>query len=69
MEKSNSQDRKHSKNLDSRDSEGEDSSMWSQNQQKILEWALKNIPKETGDRWGKIAEQIPGKSKMKHCTL
>ncbi|CAG5121782.1 unnamed protein product, partial [Candidula unifasciata] len=36
---------------------------WTQNQQTIFEWALKQFPKGTDQRWEKIAEQIPGKSK------
>ena len=50
-----------------------DSLVWSQNQQKILEWALTQYPKGTTERWEKIAEHIPGKTKVKsdystpHC--
>ena len=40
-----------------------DDASWSQNQQKILEWALAQFPKGTAERWDKIAEHIPGKSK------
>uniref|UniRef100_A0A0B6Z509 Myb-like domain-containing protein n=1 Tax=Arion vulgaris TaxID=1028688 RepID=A0A0B6Z509_9EUPU len=36
---------------------------WTQNQQKIFEWALKQYPKGTDKRWDQIAEHIPGKSK------
>ena len=42
---------------------GVDEGGWSQNQQKILEWALAQYPKGTAERWDKIAEHIPGKSK------
>ena len=42
-----------------------DSLVWSQNQQKILEWALTQYPKGTTERWEKIAEHIPGKTKVK----
>ena len=42
-----------------------DSLVWSQNQQKILEWALTQYPKGTSERWEKIAEHIPGKTKVK----
>ncbi len=43
----------------------DDSSLvWSQNQQKILEWALTQYPKGTSERWEKIAEHIPGKNKV-----
>lgn len=37
---------------------------WTQNQQMILEWALKQYPKGTDQRWEKIAEHIPGKTKV-----
>ncbi|XP_053374610.1 dnaJ homolog subfamily C member 1-like [Mercenaria mercenaria] len=40
-----------------------DAESWSQNQQVILEWALKQYPKTTEQRWEKIAEHIPGKNK------
>ena len=36
---------------------------WSQNQQKIFEGALAQFPKGTPERWEKIAEHIPGKTK------
>ncbi|CAF1082727.1 unnamed protein product [Didymodactylos carnosus] len=36
---------------------------WSQTDQRLLECALKQIPKEINDRWGKIAECVPGKTK------
>ncbi|GFN90663.1 Dnaj-like protein subfamily c member 1 [Plakobranchus ocellatus] len=36
---------------------------WTQNQQTIFEWALKQYPKGTEARWEKVAEHIPGKSK------
>ena len=41
-----------------------DSLVWSQNQQKILEWTLTQYPKGTPERWDKIAEHIPGKTKV-----
>ena len=37
---------------------------WTQNQQTIFEWALKQYPKGTEARWDKVAEHIPGKSKV-----
>ncbi|XP_059159978.1 dnaJ homolog subfamily C member 1-like [Physella acuta] len=37
--------------------------IWTQNQQTIFEWALKQFPKGTEARWEKVAEHIPGKSK------
>ncbi|RUS74885.1 hypothetical protein EGW08_017350, partial [Elysia chlorotica] len=36
---------------------------WTQNQQTIFEWALKQYPKGTEARWDKVADHIPGKSK------
>ncbi|KAK3603174.1 hypothetical protein CHS0354_043007 [Potamilus streckersoni] len=45
----------------------EDASLWTKNQQAILEWALKMYPKGSDQRWEKIAEHIPGKSK-EDCT-
>lgn len=41
-----------------------DAEMWSQNQQVILEWALKQYPKTADQRWEKIAEHIPGKNRV-----
>ena len=46
------------------ESQLDESQMWTQNQQKALEWALTQYPKGTEDRWDKIAEQIAGKSKV-----
>ncbi|KAL4222638.1 DnaJ subfamily C member 1 [Mactra antiquata] len=43
--------------------ENNDPESWSQNQQVILEWTLKQYPKGTDQRWEKIAEHIPGKTK------
>ncbi|XP_020657477.3 dnaJ homolog subfamily C member 1 [Pogona vitticeps] len=37
--------------------------LWTQNQQKLLELALQQYPKGTGERWDKIAKYVPGKSK------
>lgn len=37
---------------------------WSQNQQVVLEWALKQYPKGSEQRWEKIAEHVPGKTKV-----
>lgn len=44
---------------------GLDAEMWSQNQQVILEWALKQYPKTVDQRWEKIAEHIPGKNMVR----
>ena len=42
----------------------DDSDGWNKNQQTILEWALRQYPKGVEQRWEKIAEHIPGKSKV-----
>lgn len=41
---------------------------WSQDQQRSMEAALQKFPKGTEDRWDKIAEVVPGKSK-EECML
>nr|XP_050034936.1 dnaJ homolog subfamily C member 1-like [Dermacentor andersoni] len=41
---------------------------WSQEQQKCMEAALQMYPKGTEDRWERIAEAVPGKSK-EECML
>ncbi|KAH7944878.1 hypothetical protein HPB49_001566 [Dermacentor silvarum] len=41
---------------------------WSQEQQKCMEAALQMYPKGTEDRWDRIAEAVPGKSK-EECML
>lgn len=41
-----------------------DSSAWSQNQQKQLELALQQFPKTVADRWTCIAQAVPGKTKV-----
>lgn len=47
----------------------DDSEDWNKNQQTILEWALRQYPKGTEQRWEKIAEHLPGKSKVCLCLL
>lgn len=42
-----------------------DATLWSVQQQKMLEWALTNIAKGGSDRWDRIAEHVPGKSKVR----
>lgn len=41
---------------------------WSQEQQKCMEAALQRFPKGTEDRWDRIAEAVPGKSK-EECMI
>ena len=46
------------------DSDNEaDNNVWSQEQQKLLENALKTVDKNCADKWEKISEMIPGKTK------
>ena len=45
-------------------SEPNDSDVWNRNQHTIFEWALKQFPKGTPDRFGKIAQEVPGKTKV-----
>lgn len=43
---------------------GSSDALWSQEQQKLLETAIVKYPKTTaGDRWQKIANTVPGKTK------
>jgi len=46
-----------------KEEKSQDDGGWSQNQQKIFEWALAQYPKGTAERWDKIAQHIPGKNK------
>ncbi|XP_030016264.1 dnaJ homolog subfamily C member 1-like [Sphaeramia orbicularis] len=39
------------------------SSIWTQNQQKLLELALQQFPRGTTERWDRIAKVVPGKTK------
>lgn len=45
----------------------ENSSPWTADEQKLLEQALKTYPVNTPERWEKIAEAVPGRSK-KDCV-
>ena len=42
----------------------EKSGLWTQSQQKTLEWGIKQYPKDTPQRWEKISEHITDKSKV-----
>lgn len=44
--------------------ENDSSKNWTQEQQKHLEVALKQISKDAADRWEKISELVPGKTKV-----
>lgn len=39
-------------------------SVWTQNQQKLLELALQQFPRGTSERWDRIAKVVPGKTKV-----
>ena len=39
-------------------------SVWTQNQQKLLETALQQIPRGAAERWDRIAKMVPGKTKV-----
>ncbi|KAM4605065.1 dnaJ homolog subfamily C member 1 [Polymixia lowei] len=43
-------------------------SIWTQNQQKLLELALQQFPRGTTERWDRIAKVVPGKSK-EECMI
>ena len=38
--------------------------VWTQNQQKLLETALQQIPRGAAERWDRIAKMVPGKTKV-----
>ncbi|EGD73875.1 hypothetical protein PTSG_05570 [Salpingoeca rosetta] len=40
---------------------------WSDDEQKVLETAIRSVPKSDPDRWDKIAELVPGRTK-KECV-
>ncbi|XP_070830762.1 dnaJ homolog subfamily C member 1 [Chaetodon trifascialis] len=43
-------------------------SVWTQNQQKLLELALQQFPRGTAERWDRIAKVVPGKTK-EECMI
>ena len=51
-------------NNDSGDPQDADAALWSQNEQKIFEWTLNLYPRGTPERWEKIAEHLPDKTKV-----
>ena len=54
-------------NNDSCGMENGDASLWSQNEQKIFEWTLNLYPRGTTERWEKMAEHLPSKTKVLKC--
>ncbi|KAF7644612.1 hypothetical protein LDENG_00219020 [Lucifuga dentata] len=42
--------------------------VWTQNQQKLLEVALQQLPRGTAERWDRIAKVVPGKTK-EECMI
>lgn len=50
------------------DKEKVDSTIWTQNQQKLLELALQQFPRGTTERWDRIAKVVPGKTK-EECMI
>ncbi|XP_034744347.1 dnaJ homolog subfamily C member 1 isoform X2 [Etheostoma cragini] len=46
----------------------ESPAVWTQNQQKLLELALQQFPRGTGERWDRIAKTVPGKTK-EECMI
>ncbi|KAM3850309.1 dnaJ homolog subfamily C member 1 [Diretmus argenteus] len=51
-----------------REKPGSSDSIWTQNQQKLLELALQQFPRGTAERWDRIAKVVPGKSK-EECMI
>ncbi|KAM7379933.1 hypothetical protein PAMP_005429 [Pampus punctatissimus] len=49
--------------LEEEEAETQGSTTWTQNQQKLLELALQQFPRGTGERWDRIAKVVPGKTK------
>lgn len=45
-----------------------DPTVWTQNQQKLLELALQQFPRGTAERWDRIAKVVPGKTKVRAKT-
>lgn len=45
-----------------------DATIWTQNQQKLLELALQQFPRGTTERWDRIAKVVPGKTK-EECMI
>ena len=43
--------------------------IWTQREQKLLEQALAKYPKGASERWDKISEYIPGKSKVSPTSI
>ncbi|XP_044223528.1 dnaJ homolog subfamily C member 1 [Thunnus albacares] len=50
------------------EAEPQDHTTWTQSQQKLLELALQQFPRGTGERWDRIAKVVPGKTK-EECMI
>uniref|UniRef100_UPI003AAD9FC9 dnaJ homolog subfamily C member 1 n=1 Tax=Centroberyx gerrardi TaxID=166262 RepID=UPI003AAD9FC9 len=48
--------------------EEQEPSVWTQNQQKLLELALQQFPRGTAERWDRIAKVVPGRTK-EECMI
>lgn len=48
--------------------ENKSESVWTQNQQKLLELALQQFPRGTTERWDRIAKVVPGRTK-EECMI
>ncbi|XP_070700615.1 dnaJ homolog subfamily C member 1 isoform X2 [Pempheris klunzingeri] len=57
-------DEEETEPLENRD-KGEHLAVWTQNQQKLLEFALQQFPRGTAERWDRIAKVVPGKTKVR----
>ena len=51
--------------VDELEHSGVENCAWTQRQQKILEKAMQAFPRGLDDRWDKIADAVPGKTKVK----
>lgn len=45
-----------------------DPQQWTQSQQRLLESAMVRFPRGTADRWDRVAELVPGKTKVLTCN-
>ncbi|CAL8347768.1 unnamed protein product [Merluccius merluccius] len=62
------QQHKQEKHEEQQEQEEQKESVWTQNQQKLLEMALQQFPRGSAERWDRIAKVVPGKSK-EECMI